>query len=64
MKQKSLEVFISSSSGRIEARYFKNQKEGSPIAIILHPHPQYGGTMNNRIVQEIYNIFVKMDFLF
>ena len=62
MKQKSLEIFIPSSSGRIEGRYFKNQKEGSPIAIILHPHPQYGGTMNNRIVQETYNIFVKNGF--
>jgi len=62
MKQKSLEVFIPSSSGRIEARYFKNQKAGSPIAIILHPHPQYGGTMNNRIVQETYNIFIKNKF--
>ncbi len=62
MKQKSLEVFIPSSSGRIEGRYFKNQKPGSPIAIILHPHPQYGGTMNNRIVQETYNIFIKNGF--
>ena len=62
MKQKSLEIFIPSSSGRIEGRYFKNQKEGSPIAIILHPHPQYGGTMNNRIVQETYNIFIKNGF--
>ena len=62
MKQKSLEVFIPSSSGRIEVRYFKSQKERSPIAIILHPHPQYGGTMNNRIVQETYNIFTKNGF--
>ena len=62
MKQKSLEVFISSSSGRIEGRYFKNRKERSPIAIILHPHPQYGGTMNNKIVQETYNIFIKNGF--
>jgi len=62
MKQKSLEVFISASSGRIEGRYFKNQKKGSPIAVILHPHPQYGGTMNNRITQETYNIFIKNGF--
>jgi len=62
MKQKSLEIFIPSSSGRIEGRYFKNQKKGSPIAIMLHPHPQYGGTMNNRIVQETYSIFIKNGF--
>ena len=26
-----------------------------PVAIVLQPHPQYGGTMN-RIVQLMYNI--------
>ena len=62
MKQKSFEVFIAGPSGRLEAKYFKNQKKGSPIAIVLQPHPQYGGTMNNRIVQEAYNVFLKNDF--
>ncbi len=62
MKQKSLEVFIAGPSGRLEAKYFKNPKKGSPIAIVLQPHPQYGGTMNNRIVQEAYNVFLKNDF--
>ena len=59
MKQKSSEVFIAGPDGRLEARYFKNNKKGSPIAVILQPHPQYGGTMNNRIVQEAYNVFIK-----
>ena len=62
MKQKSFEVFIAGPAGRLQARYFKNQKKGSPIAIVLQPHPQYGGTMNNIIVQETYNIFVKNGF--
>jgi len=62
MKQKSLEVFIAGPTGRLEAKYFKNQKKGSPIAIVLQPHPQYGGTMNNRIVQEAYNVFTKNGF--
>ena len=62
MKQKSLEVFIAGPAGRLEARYFKNNKKGSPIAVILQPHPQYGGTMNNRIVQEAYNVFLKNEF--
>ena len=26
----------------------------APVAMILHPHPSAGGTMNNRIVQELY----------
>ena len=62
MKQKSIEVFLPGPSGRLEAKYYKNEKKGSPIAIVLHPHPQYGGTMNNRVVQEAYNVFVKNGF--
>ena len=62
MKQKSFEVFIAGPAGRLEAKYFKNKKKGSPIAIVLQPHPQYGGTMNNRIVQETYNVFVRNGF--
>ena len=51
MKPKSLEIFIPGPAGRLEAKYYKNPKFGSPVAIVLHPHPQYGGTMNNKIVQ-------------
>ena len=62
MKQKSLEVFIAGPAGRLEAKYFKNKKKGSPIAIVLQPHPQYGGTMNNKVVHEAYNVFIKNGF--
>ena len=49
IKPKSLEIFIPGPAGRLEAKYYKNPKFGSPVAIVLQPHPQYGGTMNNRI---------------
>ena len=62
MKPKSLEIFIPGPAGRLEAKYYKNPKFGSPVAIVLHPHPQYGGTMNNKIVQLMYNIFVENGF--
>ena len=62
MKQKSLEVFIPGPAGRLEAKYFKSKRKGAPVAIVLHPHPQYGGTMNNRVVQEIYNVFIRNGF--
>ena len=47
---KNKEIFIPGPSGRIQAKYFKSKQQGAPIALVLHPHPQYGGTMNNRIV--------------
>ena len=59
MKPKSLEIFIPGPAGRLEAKYYKNPKFGSPVAIVLHPHPQYGGTMNNRVVQLMYNMFLE-----
>ena len=62
MKPKSLEIFIPGPAGRLEAKYYKNPKFGSPVAIVLHPHPQYGGTMNNRIVQLMYNVFLENGF--
>ena len=42
MKPKSLEIFIPGPAGMLEAKYYKNPKFGSPVAIVLHPHPQYG----------------------
>ena len=62
MKIENKEIFIPGPSGRIQAKYFKSEQQGAPIALVLHPHPQYGGTMNNRIVYEIYNCFYKNKF--
>ena len=56
------EIFIPGPCGRIQAKYFKSKQKGAPVALILQPHPQYGGTMNNRIVYEIYNCFYKNNF--
>ena len=62
MKSGSKEIFIPGPSGRIQAKYFKNRHQGAPVALVLQPHPQYGGTMNNRIVYEAYNCFYKNGF--
>ena len=62
MKNENKEIFIPGPCGRIQAKYFKNKQQGAPVAIVLQPHPQYGGTMNNRIVYETYNSFYKNGF--
>ncbi len=56
------EVIVNGPAGRIEARYHHNKEQGSPIAIILHPHPQFGGTMNNPIVHSLYYMFAERGF--
>ena len=62
MKSENKEIFIPGPSGRIQAKYFKSQQRAAPVALVLQPHPQYGGTMNNRIVFETYNCFYKNNF--
>jgi len=62
MTLKNKEIFIPGSSGRIQAKYFKSKQRGSPVALVLQPHPQYGGTMNNKIVYETYNCFYRNNF--
>ena len=56
------EIIISGPEGRLEGRYKHSEDPKSPLAIILHPHPQHGGTMNNKIVYNLYYIFVKRGF--
>ena len=62
MKNKIKEIFIPGPCGKIQAKYFKNMQQGAPVALVLQPHPQYGGTMNNKITYETYNSFYKMGF--
>ncbi|MEM6666897.1 MAG: alpha/beta hydrolase, partial [Pseudomonadota bacterium] len=56
------EVIFPGPSGRIEGRYQPPRYKTAPIAIILHPHPQFGGTMNNPIVYHLYNLFAARGF--
>ena len=62
MGNKVLEIFIQGPCGRLDTKYYKSAKKTSPIALILHPHPQYGGTMNNKVVVETFKNFMSNDF--
>lgn len=56
------ELIINGPAGRIEARYHHEPATDSPIALILHPHPQFGGTMNNQVVYSLYYTFAQRGF--
>jgi alpha/beta superfamily hydrolase len=56
------EVIFNGPEGRLEGRYTPGKKRGAPIGIVLHPHPQFGGTMNNQIVYNLYYLFVARGF--
>ena len=56
------EVIFNGPDGRIEGRYHHSKQSNAPLALILHPHPQHGGTMNNKVVFSIYQNFVRRGF--
>ena len=56
------EIIFNGPEGRLEGRYHHSKKPGAPIALILHPHPEFGGTMNNKIVLSMFDSFVKRGF--
>jgi alpha/beta superfamily hydrolase len=56
------EVIFPGPDGRLEGRYHPQKAKDAPIAIVLHPHPQYGGTMNNKVVYNLHYCFYNMGF--
>lgn len=54
------EVMFAGPDGRLEGRYHHSKDTGAPVALILHPHPLHGGTMNNRITYSMYQAFQKL----
>ncbi len=56
------EVIINGPAGRIEGRYHQNPNPKAPVALVLHPHPLHGGTMNNKITYNLYKSFVNNGF--
>ena len=54
--------FLTGAAGRIECAI--NLPEAAPrgIALLAHPHPLYGGTMENKVVQTLNRAFVAQGF--
>ena len=56
------EVIFNGPEGRLEGRYQPGKEPNAPIAIVLHPHPQFGGTINNQIVYNLFYMFAERGF--
>jgi hypothetical protein len=56
------EVNFNGPEGRLEGRFQRGEAANAPIAVVLHPHPQHGGTMNNKLTYAIYHCFARQGF--
>jgi alpha/beta superfamily hydrolase len=56
------EIVFNGPAGRIEAKYHQSEKKNAPIALVLHPHPLHGGTMNTKPTYSMFHTLAKLDF--
>jgi len=56
------EVILNGPAGRLEGRYSHSKIPNAPLALILHPNPEHGGTMNNKITYALYQAYVARGF--
>ena len=60
--QNMAEIFFNGPEGRVEAKYHQADDKTAPLAVVLHPHPLYGGSMNNKVVYNLYHNFADNGF--
>ena len=51
------EIIFNGPAGRLEGRYSHSKTPNAPLAIVLHPSPEHGGTMNNKITYHMFKVF-------
>ncbi len=63
MRTNLKQLFIDGSVGKIETILAEPECGQRGLAIIAHPHPLYGGTMDNKIVHTIFNTLLTLGFI-
>ena len=59
---KTERLFLDGPAGRLEA--ILDMPDNAPLsglAVVLHPHPQHGGTMHNKVAHTLARAFVRQN---
>jgi alpha/beta superfamily hydrolase len=56
------DVTINGAEGRLEGKFLPAGSDRAPVALLLHPHPQHGGTMHNKVVYTLNQAFARAGF--
>jgi len=54
--------FIAGPAGRIECAVDGPESPAVGIALVAHPHPLFGGTLDNKVVQTLARAFVELGY--
>ncbi|SET65600.1 hypothetical protein SAMN05216326_1538 [Nitrosomonas marina] len=55
--------FIDGPSGRLETILAEPKESPKGIAVVAHPHPLHGGTMDNKVVYTLFNSILELGFI-
>jgi alpha/beta superfamily hydrolase len=58
MRASTRRELVAGPAGRIECAVDSPEGEARGTALIAHPHPQFGGTLDNKVVQTLARAFV------
>jgi alpha/beta superfamily hydrolase len=63
MNKNSHKFYLSGHAGRMEC--LLDEPEGAPrgIALVAHPHPLFGGTMENKVAQTLARAFIGLGYV-
>jgi len=50
-------VTIPGPAGTLEGRFHRAASPDAPVALVLHPNPKFGGTMNTLVVYSLFTVF-------
>ncbi len=53
-------VFLQGAAGRLEVVLNRPKAEARGIALVAHPHPLYGGTLDNKVAQTLATTFADL----
>jgi alpha/beta superfamily hydrolase len=62
MRSSTRREFIAGPAGRIECAVDGPESVASGIALIAHPHPLYGGSLDNKVVQTLARAFIELGY--
>jgi alpha/beta superfamily hydrolase len=62
MRATTRRVFVVGPAGRIECAVDSPESSPRGYAVIAHPHPQFGGTLDNKVVQTLARAFVELGY--
>ena len=51
---------VTGPAGRIECAVDRPARPARGVAVICHPHPQFGGTLDNKVVQTLARAFLEL----